>query len=194
LSEERIPAMSSTLVDRPPSFQHYQLLIDDARALAERRDRVSNIFLSVITLTLGAQGYLLVTNKDDDVRSTMLIWLAALFGTWLCVTWRQAILSFKELLNFRYFILKRWERDVFPEDERYYIAEDVLYRVHDKGQVEIPPLAAEYVRHRKIPYFSDTYRRLPTAAMLALWGIALVRAAFLLVLAFTSGTGIHLGA
>lgn len=186
-------ATGSTRVDSK-AFKHYKLLVDDARALAERRDRVTSIFLSVVTLTLGAQGYLLVTYKDLDIRSTVIICVAALFGTWVCLTWRQTIRSFKELLNFRYFMLKQWERESFPEDERYYIAEDVLYHVREKGTIEIPQLAAEYVKHRKIPFFSDTYRRLPTAAILAFWGIVLIRAAFIVVSILTSNTGIHLGA
>jgi hypothetical protein len=158
------------------------LFAEDARALSDRRDRVSSIFLSILSLMLGAQGYLLVTNRDSDIRSTALIWIIALFGSWLCQTWRRAILSFKELLNFRYYALKHWEGELFPDDERYYVAEEVLYHVHEAGATPASGLAAEYVKERRklIPFFSDTYSRLPIAALLALWGIALIRSFFLL--------------
>ena len=68
---------------------------------------------------------------------------------------------------------------------------NVLY-VAVEGGFDIPPLAAEYVRQRKIPYFSDTYGRLPVAAILALMGIAIVRTAFLVVLLLPSAAGFHL--
>lgn len=52
-----------------------------------------------------------MSNRDSDLRSTVLIWIATLFGSWICLTWRRAIASLKELLNFRYYALKRWEGD-----------------------------------------------------------------------------------
>ena len=182
--------------NRPPTFRHYRLLVEDARALSDRRDRVTTIFLSVITLTLGAQGYLLATTKDGEVRATILVWAIAFFGTWLCLTWRRALLTFKELLNFRYFTLKQWEGLEFPDDEQYYVAEDVLYHVHEKTEMPLPPLADEYVRQRGkklIPYFSDTYRRLPAAALWALWGIAIIRGVFFALTYVHGGVGVQLG-
>ncbi len=179
----------------PGFFKQYHLLSQDARALSERRDRVSSMFLSVITLILGAQGYLLVSNKDSDLRSAVLIWVATLFGTWICLTWRRAIASFKELLNFRYYALKRWESDAFTRELSYYIAEDVLYHAHDAEAPPAIPLAADYVKMRRdrIPFFSDTYGRLPTAAIVALWGVALLRTLFYTLALLAVQLPIHVG-
>lgn len=185
---------TSATTSEPDLFKHYRLLSQDARALSDRRDRVSTMFLSVITLVLGAQGYLLVSNKDSDLRSTVLIWIATLFGTWICVTWRRAIASFKELLNFRYYALKRWESDAFAQELSYYIAEDVLYHAHDASAAPAVPLAADYVKMRRdrIPFFSDTYSRLPTAAIAALWGVALIRTIFFALALLAVQIPIHL--
>ncbi|HEY7983496.1 MAG TPA: hypothetical protein VID73_04970 [Ktedonobacterales bacterium] len=191
MAEWALPTVSAPARADESLLEHYHLLVDDARELAERRDRVSSLFLSLITLILGAQGYLMVQGRNDGT-TFVLIWLAAIFGAWLCLIWRRAILSFKELLNFRYFILKRWEQQGFTEDLRYYVAEDVLYHPHEPG-VAIPPLAAEYVRRRKVPFFSDTYSRLPLAGVLALAGIALVRTVTFAGPLVVSALGLHLG-
>lgn len=189
-----VPATSTT--SEPGFFRQYRLVSQAARALSEQRDRVSSMFLSIVTLTLGAQGYLLVSNKDSDPRSTFLIWIAALFGTWICLTWQRAIRSFKELLNFHYYALKRWERDAFAEELSYYVAEDALYP-HDAESASAIPLGADYIKMRRgrIPFFSDTYSRLPKAALIALWGIALIRAILfvLATLAVQIPIHIHLG-
>src|SRR5262249_54217138 len=89
--ESKSPSVMRPVATQPPSIPQYQLLVEDARALGDRRDRVSSSFLSIITLILGAQGYLLITGKESDIRTTLLIWILAIFGVWLCLTWRQAI-------------------------------------------------------------------------------------------------------
>ncbi|HEV2237631.1 MAG TPA: hypothetical protein VGR57_13300 [Ktedonobacterales bacterium] len=191
MTERALPAVSAPAGTDGSLLEHYHLLVDDARELAERRDRVSSLFLSLITLILGAQGYLMAQGRNDGT-TFVLIWLAAVFGAWLCQIWRRAILSFKELLNFRYFIIKRWEQQGFAEDLRYYVAEDVLYHPQEQG-VDVPRLAAEYVRRRKVPLFSDTYSRLPLAGVLALVGIALVRTVTFVGPLVVSALGLHLG-
>lgn len=188
----------TTVTDEPGFFKQYQLVSQDARALREQRDRVSTMFLSVITLILGAQGYLLVSNKDGDPRSMVLIWVIALFGGWLCLIWRRAIRSFKELLNFRYYALKRWESDAFAQELSYFVAEEVLYHAHDANAVSAIPLGADYVAMRdrdrdRIPFFSDTYSLLPRAAIVALWGIALIRTGFFVLALLAVQIPIHLG-
>src|SRR5579884_3357051 len=106
----------------PPLKKQYQLVIEDARALGQRRDTLTTMFLSVITLILGAQGYLLLQSEDKVPGDTVMIVALMFFGLVLCRQWLQSLKSYDTILNYRYETLKRWEQ-AFPEQQRFYTRE-----------------------------------------------------------------------
>lgn len=179
----------------PSPAEHYRLVIEDARSLGQRREHINDMFLGVLTLALGAQAYLFITYKDDDIRSTLLIVVIGLFGARLCSIWGKVLANYAALLRFRYIVLKTWETEVFPPDQRYYLAEDVVYdqrlsvrsrrSQHMDRDAALPadsllPLAKAYVKQLKglIPDFVNVYELLPRLALLVSLGIVAVRVAF----------------
>jgi hypothetical protein len=169
---------SSDPVPQPPSSdEHYKLLLDDVHVLAGRRETINDLFLGIVTLVLGAEAYLFISAGDGDVRTTALIVAASIYGLLFCRIWRRALENYSALLSFRFFVLKEWERDWFPEEQRYYTAEDVLY---DETLRQHPPtkLGVAFVKQlggRRIPPFVNVYRLLPTMASVALATITAVR-------------------
>lgn len=174
-------------------ISHYELLIEDARALGERRERLNQLFLGVITLAVGAQAYLLVTYKDSDVRSTLLIVIVGLFGLSLTRIWQQQLRVIGFLLKFRYAVLKDWEEVAFPPEQRYYNAEDVLYSgtiqaLTGTNAVEstssdahaLNRVAQKFVAmNETIPNSVDIYRALPVISSLIFLTFILIRLCFL---------------
>jgi hypothetical protein len=56
--------------------EHYKLVVEDSRAITEERTRINQWFVSLLTLILGAQGYLLIHFRAaiSQPRSTLLAW------------------------------------------------------------------------------------------------------------------------
>jgi hypothetical protein len=179
----------------PSPAKHYQLVIEDARSLGQRREHINDMFLGVLTLALGAQAYLFITYKDDDIRSTLLIVVIGLFSTRLCSIWGKVLANYAALLRFRYIVLKTWETEMFPPDQRYYLAEDIVYdqrlsvrsrkaRHGDRDTApstdSLLPLAKAYIKQLKgfIPDFVNVYELLPRLAFIVSLGIVGVRVVF----------------
>lgn len=160
---------------------HYKVLIEDARALGDRRETINDLFMGLVTLMLGAQGYLLVNSKDTDLHTTIYIACIGLFGAYLCRIWRSVLEGYRTLLNFRYHVLKQWEQAWFAADQRYYVSEDALY--DPKLAKEPPtPLVASYVDHlQRIRPFVNIYQLMPRLTFLAFLVVACVRPALLLI-------------
>lgn len=117
-------AESGTIMSRA---DHDQLLVEDVRALGDRRDRANQWFLSLVTLLLSAQGYLLVIYGAGEVTSTAYSVMLGLVGLYIVRMWVNALQTFKALLNLRYTILKIWEHQWFPNEHPVHVAEDALY-------------------------------------------------------------------
>jgi hypothetical protein len=172
------PLSSHNSVPQPPNpDEHYRLLLDDVHVLAGRRETINDLFLGIVTLVLGAEAYLFVNTSDGDVRTMCLIVAASIYGLLFCRIWRRSLENYSALLSFRFFVLKQWEREWFPEEQRYYTAEDVLYDAKLR-QHPSTTLGEAYVKQlggRRIPPFVNIYRFLPAMASVALTVIAVVR-------------------
>jgi hypothetical protein len=152
--------MNTETVPSDTTFSHYQLLIGDARALGDRRETVNNLYVGLITLILGAEGYLFIYIKNSEVSGVVLSAVVGVFGIVLSFVWRQVLSNYKKLLDLRYKVLIEWER-AFPEDKRYYSREDALY-------YSIPQKA------RRIA-FVKTYILLPNIMIVGFLAIIAVR-------------------
>jgi hypothetical protein len=160
---------------------HYKVLIEDARALGDRRETINDLFMGLVTLMLGAQGYLLVNSKDTDIHTTIYIACIGVFGAYLSRVWRSVLEGYRTLLNFRYHVLKQWERNWFAADQQYYVSEDALY---DPKLVQNPPtpLVASYADHlQKIRPFVNIYKLMPRLTLFAFLAVACIRPVLLLI-------------
>lgn len=152
-------------VEAPTDSEHYAILIEDARALGDRRETINNLFVGLVTLILGAQGYIITSASDTELKGTVIIVALSIFGFIICQVWRNVLFSYRILLNFRYEVLKTWETH-FPPGQRYYLAEDIIYE-HNPQEDPERPLANRYLKtlktsHGKTYPFVDIYRVIPS--------------------------------
>lgn len=111
----------------PAPGDHYKLLVEDARALGDRREAINNLFVGAISLLAGGQAYLLVA-MPTRIEGLIVTLLATAFGLRLCTVWQSVLGTYKALLDFRFHTLKLWEAHYdFPSIRRYYVSEDILY-------------------------------------------------------------------
>lgn len=111
----------------PSPADHYKLLVEDARALGDRREAINNLFVGAISLVAGGQSYILIA-MPTRIEGLIVTLLATAFGLRLCTVWQNVLSTYKALLDFRFHTLKLWEEHYhFPSIQRYYLSEDILY-------------------------------------------------------------------
>jgi len=172
------------IVDKAESLardEHYRLLIEDARSLRLSRENINDLFIGLTTLMLGAQGYLLVTFPRGDDTSTFYIIGIGVAGIFLCSIWSRVLNGYKQLLNYRYLVLKYWEDHWFAKEQQFYVSEDALYETDHTKWPKTPITEEVSKAFTRIRPFVDVYRVLPRYARLALVSVALIRPALLLV-------------
>lgn len=162
------------LVDFPSPSDHYKIVIEDARALGDRRDAINSMFVNIVSLIAGGAGYVLITYPGSTAGLAVIL-AAAIFGWRLCHVWDDAIGNYKYLLNFRYQTLKVWEEEYgFPSLQRYYLSEDLLY-----GPLETPTELSRAMKGKKwegrAGNFVNLYVELPKAARIVFFVLALLQ-------------------
>jgi hypothetical protein len=161
--------------------EHYRLLIEDARSLRLSRENINDLFIGLTTLLLGAQGYLLISFQQTDAASTFYIIGIALAGLFVCSIWSRVLAGYKQLLNYRYLVLKFWEDRWFSKEQQFYVSEDALYE-HDPANWPKTPITQEIAKGFKRIYpFVDLYTVLPRTIRWALILVALIRPILLFI-------------
>jgi hypothetical protein len=152
-------------VDRaeyPSPSEHYKLLIEDARALGDRRETINNLFVGLFSLIAGGLGYVLIT-FPGRLPGLVVTIAVTLFGLGLCRVWENVLGNYKALLDMRYSTLRIWEqRFNFPSLQQYYISEDILYE-----PLQSPPELAQLIPQKlkgKAGAFVSMYVVLPKTA------------------------------
>src|SRR5690242_15208650 len=98
----------------PSPKEQYAILIEDIRALSDRRETLNNLFVGIISLLAGGQAYVLIS-LAGNTEGLVVALLATIFGLRLCRVWAHALGIYSVLLDVRYETLKIWERDYeFP--------------------------------------------------------------------------------
>ena len=150
-------------------FEEYKLFIDDTARLSDRRQLISNIYLTVNSLLLAAIGIIV---KDLGIKGSWLLLLPLpliISGIAVCIFWRQLILRYKKLIKIRMEALYDMEDAAEMEgSSMIYHEESRIYERDAQGQV----------RERKVKAFSDLELRLPVLfiVLYTLFGIGLIAA------------------
>src|SRR5262249_16675372 len=111
-------------------FEQYHLLVEDTARLSDRRQTVSNIYLSANALLASGVALLALQSPSNNLPGTslFLIPLIVLARTLLFVGWRRLIESYRELVDLRITLLKEIEdRPEFDSLIKTYHREDELY-------------------------------------------------------------------
>jgi len=117
-------------------FEQYKLLIEDTARLSDRRQTVSNIYLSANALLASGIALLAVQTASTDLPlpPIYLIVLIVVGGSILCLEWRSIIETYRALVSLRIDLLKELEvRADFGDLIPTYHREDGLYAQKKRG-------------------------------------------------------------
>lgn len=114
-------------------LEEYKLFVDDTARFSERRQTITNTYITVNGALIGVITFLV---KDARLTSwwlvvTMLPLIAA--GILVCLFWRQLVFKYKALVKLRIDVLREIE-DSMPGSVRMYHREDKLFPRNRKGE------------------------------------------------------------
>jgi hypothetical protein len=158
-------------------YDEYKLFVEDTARFTERRQTISNIYITVNSLLLAAIGLLI---KDLCAKGVWIILLPlplVVAGFAVSLWWRQLIRKYKALIGIRIGKLREMEND-FSGSIKMFHCEDILYPRNDQGEM-IPGKGLN---------FADHEARLPILFMVLyiLFGIGLLMFFLIRVLCFRS--------
>lgn len=95
------------------------------------RDNFNALYINLITLVFGAQGYVLLSSNDINfnfgLRAALIAGLSVI-GSLLALTLQRTLNKIDALNKFRYRKLAKWEAQLnLPAEFRYYTEENTLY-------------------------------------------------------------------
>ncbi len=134
-------------------FEEYKLFVQDTAKLSDRRQTVTNTYIAVNSLLLGAMSFLIKDAASGQWWGLILALPLMAGGAIVCVFWRQFLVKYKSLIGLRIDTLRDMED--LPEMEgsvRMYHVEDAIYPRDEEGNM-IPGKGLN---------FSDLEKRLPT--------------------------------
>lgn len=152
-------------------FEEYKLFVEDTARFSERRQKVSSTYVAVNSIILSAIALLVKDVGFGACWQALLVAPLLVAGIAICLSWRELILNYKDLVKLRIGKLRAMEE--LPEmtgSSRMYHAEDELY----------PPAEQGRPKPRKGLGFSDLERQLPWV-FLGLYALFLIGVLVLLV-------------
>ena len=145
-------------------FDEYKMIIDDTARFTDRRQNVSNLYVTVNSLLLTAIAFIA---KDANLKQFWILLFSiplAIAGIFISSSWKQLLGKYKKLNRIRFDVLWEMEDDEALDGiEKMYHKENELYPRDKKGKI-IQGLGLN---------FSDLESKLPMM-FIVLYGVALV--------------------
>ncbi|HEY77185.1 MAG TPA: hypothetical protein G4O00_13595 [Thermoflexia bacterium] len=139
------------------TFEEYKLFVEDTARLSDRRQTVTNTYITVNSLLLGAISFLIRDAASGQWWGLVLSFPLLAAGIAVSCFWRQFIHKYKTLIGLRIDTLREMEELPGMENSiRMYHVEDAIYP-RDKDGKMIPGEGLN---------FSDLERRLPTVFLI----------------------------
>ncbi|MGB9872948.1 MAG: RipA family octameric membrane protein [Anaerolineae bacterium] len=134
------------------TFEEYKLFVEDTARLSDRRQTVTNTYIAVNSLLLGAISFLIRDAAGGRWWGLLLAFPLLVSGVIVCCFWRQFIIKYKTLIGLRIDTLRDMEdRPGMEGSVRMYHVEDAIYPRDEHGKM-IPGRGLN---------FSDLEKRLP---------------------------------
>jgi len=116
-------------------FEEYKLFIESTDRFSDRRQKVSNTYLTANSIIIGAIAFLTKdAGLETDLRIGVII-ITLLIGIIACTGWKYIIYKYKKLVGFRIDELREMEKHPAMKDcHRMYHAEDKLYPRDENNQ------------------------------------------------------------
>jgi ABC-type nickel/cobalt efflux system permease component RcnA len=109
-------------------FEEYKLFVEDTAKFSERRQKITNIYLTTNSILITAMAFIVKDAGFYSLWEAIIILLLLITGVSICMLWRKLIYSYKSLVDFRIKHLRKIEDHKDMEDcHRMYHQEDELY-------------------------------------------------------------------
>lgn len=105
-------------------WDEYKMFVEDTQRLSDRRQAANNIYLSVNSLLLGAVALLVQLGGLSQPVFLPIVILIAIAGFFICGDWLRLLLSYRQLLNVRFGVLK--------EREKRFDGSFTMYHIEDR--------------------------------------------------------------
>lgn len=133
-------------------FEEYKMLIDDSARFSERRQNVTNTYITVNSLLLTAIAFIYKDSGMGRLWITLLPIPLVIAGVFVSVWWFQLIQKYKNLVGLRMDVLYEMENSKELADlEKIYHVEEKYYKRDEKGNM----------LEDKVTSFSDVESKLP---------------------------------
>jgi len=133
-------------------FDEYALLLEDTAKMTDRRQQISNNYLSMNSLIIFSIGFLL---KDSGLTSFFPVFITlplGIAGCYICIFWHQLIEKSKQLIALRMKYLRDMEElDGMKGSIQIFHKEDALYIKKSDG----------YADEKQFKPFSNIEQNLP---------------------------------
>jgi hypothetical protein len=125
-----------SVIEELNKFDEYKLFVDSTDRLSDRRQKISNTYLTVNSIIIGAIAFLVKDTVFSADWRPIVVLLPLIIGIIVCSVWKQIIYKYKMLIGLRIDELREIENHVAMENcHRMYHAEDKLY---PRDQKNIP--------------------------------------------------------
>ena len=108
-------------------MEEYKLFVEDTARFSERRQTITNTYISVNSAIAGLLAFLVKDSGLVDLLVLIAIIALICFGLLICCYWVQLINKYKKLVGFRVKLLHEME-DRLPDLIGVYHREDELYK------------------------------------------------------------------
>jgi hypothetical protein len=144
--------MEENTMSTVDKFEEYKLFVQDTAKLSDRRQTVTNTYITVNSLLLGGISFLIKDIVDERWWGLVLALPLMAGGAIVCGFWWQFLVKYKTLIGLRIDTLREME-DLpgMEESVRMYHVEDAIYPRDEEGKM---------IRGKGLN-FSDLEKRLP---------------------------------
>ena len=152
-------------------FDEYKMIIEDTARFSERRQQISNTYITINSLLLTAIAFMF---KDSGAKSIWVVLLPVplvVAGLFVSFWWSQLILKYKNLVGLRMDILYEMEKteELAGLEKIYHIEEQKYYPRDEDGNM----------LEDNVSSFSNLENRLPI-----MFGLLYIVFGFVLLLTF----------
>jgi hypothetical protein len=92
-----------------PFITTYQTIVKDTSQLNDRRLRLDTLYVTILTLVLGGEAYIVATSQFDNFIAVGATIITSIVGLAFTFRWRQALIGIGNQLELRYRLIREME-------------------------------------------------------------------------------------
>jgi hypothetical protein len=93
-------------------FDEYKFFVEDTNRLSDRRQTVTNTYISINSAIIGLITFLVAQGNLAGIKLGLISFPIIVAGIVVCYFWEKLLLSYRQLLNFRFEKLKEMEGEM----------------------------------------------------------------------------------